>query len=74
MLNCSSGIRDGEGGGWGKIFRAFDKTTGEILWETELEAGATSAPMTYLHEGRQYVVLAIGGTKHPAEWVAFALP
>ena len=56
------------------MFRAFDKTTGEILWETELEAGATSAPMTYLHEGRQYVVLAIGGAEHSAEWVAFALP
>jgi len=38
------------------------------------EAGATSAPMTYLHEGRQYVVLAIGGTGHAAEWVAFGLP
>jgi quinoprotein glucose dehydrogenase len=67
------GIRGGEGGGWGNMFRAFDKTTGEVLWEVELEAGATSAPMTYLHEGRQYVVLAIGGTQHPAEWVAFAL-
>jgi quinoprotein glucose dehydrogenase len=68
------GVRYGDGGGFGNMFRAFDKATGEILWEVELEAGATSAPMTYLHEGRQYVVLAIGGTEHAAEFVAFGLP
>ena len=68
------GIRYGDGGGFGNMFRAFDKATGEVLWEVELEAGATGAPMTYLHEGRQYVVLAIGGTDHAAEFVAFALP
>jgi glucose dehydrogenase len=68
------GVRYGTGGGFGNMFRAFDKATGEILWEVELEAGATSAPMTYLHEGRQYIVLAIGGTKHAAEFVAFGLP
>jgi glucose dehydrogenase len=42
--------------------------------ETELEAGANGAPMTYLHAGKQYVVLAIGGQRHPAELVALGLP
>ncbi|MDX1384995.1 MAG: PQQ-binding-like beta-propeller repeat protein, partial [Thermoanaerobaculia bacterium] len=68
------GIRGAESGDWGNTFRAFDKATGEVLWETELAAGVTGAPMTYLHEGRQYVAVAIGGTSHAAEWVAFALP
>ena len=43
------------------------------LWEVELEAGATGAPMTYLHNGRQYIVFAIGSQQHTAEFVAFSL-
>ena len=58
----------------GKQFSAFDKRTGELLWTTDLEAGATGAPMTYMHRGKQYVVFAIGGQQHAAEFVAFALP
>jgi quinoprotein glucose dehydrogenase len=59
---------------WGRKFRAHDKTTGKVLWETELPAGTTGAPMTYVHKGKQYVVVAIGGRAHPPEWVAFGLP
>jgi glucose dehydrogenase len=61
-------------GGGGKKFRAFDKTTGAVVWETELPAGTTSAPMTYAVDGKQYVVVAIGGVRYPAEWIAFSLP
>jgi glucose dehydrogenase len=61
-------------GMWGKMFRAYDKSTGKILWETELPAGTTGAPMTYLHQGKQYIVVAIGGREHPGEWVALGLP
>ena len=60
--------------GGGKKIRAFDKTTGQVLWETALEAGSTGTLMTYLHKGKQYVVVAIGGIQHPAEFVAFSLP
>lgn len=65
------GVREGE---WGRMFRAFDKSSGEIVWETELPAGTTSAPMSYVHEGKQYIVVAIGGTDTPPEWIAFGLP
>ena len=61
-------------GGGGTKFRAYDKKTGQVVWETDLPAGTTGAPMTYLHRGTQYVVVAIGGTKHAAEFVAFARP
>lgn len=61
-------------GMWGKKFRAFDKSTGKVLWETELPAGTTGAPMTYVHKGQQYVLVAIGGRDSAAEWVAFSLP
>ena len=66
-------IRTPPGGG-GRKLRAFDKQTGEVLWETELDAGTTGVLMTYLHRGKQYLVAAIGGATHQPEFVAFALP
>ena len=59
---------------WGPTFRAYDKATGTVVWETELPAGTTGGPMTYLYEGRQYIVVPVGGRDRPAEWVALALP
>jgi quinoprotein glucose dehydrogenase len=61
-------------GGGGRKFRAFDKATGSVVWETEFPAGVTGAPMTYMHKGKQYIVVAIGSADHPAEFVALALP
>jgi quinoprotein glucose dehydrogenase len=55
---------------WGKAFRAYDKATGDVIWETELPTGVTGAPMTYMHEGRQFIVVPIGGRDDPPEWVA----
>lgn len=43
------------------MFRAFDKDTGEILWETELETSAFATPSTYEIDGKQYVALGVGG-------------
>ena len=59
---------------WGTTFRAYDKATGDVVWETELPSGTTGGPMTYLHEGKQYIVVAVGGSEHPAEYVALGLP
>jgi quinoprotein glucose dehydrogenase len=56
------------------IFRAFDKRTGEIEWEFEMPSKPTGAPMSYMHEGKQYIVVAVGTADHPAELVALALP
>ena len=53
---------------------ALDKATGETLWSIDLGVGQNGTPMTYLHEGKQYVVVAVGGTDYPAELVALALP
>lgn len=59
---------------WGTAFRAYDKSSGYVVWETELPAGTTGGPMTYLFEGRQYIVVPIGGRDAPPEWVALGLP
>ena len=60
------------------MMRAFDRRTGKVLWETALPAAAFATPCTYEVEGRQYVVVACGGTKlgtAPGDsYVAFALP
>jgi quinoprotein glucose dehydrogenase len=61
-------------GAGGRKFRAYDKATGQVLWETELSAGTTGAPMTYMFGGKQYVVVAIGSREHAAEYVALSLP
>ena len=53
--------------------RAFDKTDGKKIWERQLDKIPQGTPMTYLHEGRQYVVVAIGGSRQPAELVALRL-
>ena len=62
-----------------KKFRAFDKDTGELLWETTLPFAGNATPATYEVNGRQYVVIAAGGGKdvdapNGGVYVAFALP
>ncbi len=61
-----------------KKFRAFDKATGELLWETTLPFAGNASPITYMIDGRQYVAIAAGGGKDPRSssggvYVAFAL-
>ena len=59
----------------GRRFRAFDKATGTVLWETELPSGVTGAPMTYMFEGKQYILAAIGNREpQNAGFVALSLP
>ena len=57
-----------------RTFRAYDKGTGAQVWSTTMAAGTTGAPMTYMFAGKQYIVVAIGGVDHRAEYVAFSLP
>ncbi|NDD63568.1 MAG: pyrroloquinoline quinone-dependent dehydrogenase [Acidobacteria bacterium] len=58
-------------------FRAFDKKTGVLLWETTLPAGGNATPATYQVRGKQYVVIAAGGGKSGSisggKYVAFGL-
>ncbi|WP_291217802.1 membrane-bound PQQ-dependent dehydrogenase, glucose/quinate/shikimate family [Hydrogenophaga sp.] len=61
------------------FLRAFDTRTGKLLWEARLPAGGQASPMTYMHEGRQYVAIAAGGharlkTTLGDHLVVYALP
>jgi quinoprotein glucose dehydrogenase len=67
------------GGTPDEMFRAFDTSTGEILWEFKLPYGGYAVPAVYEVGGRQFVVIAAGGANRlgtPAgdAYVAFALP
>ena len=67
------------GGTMDERFRAFDKETGKILWEYQLDAGGYATPCTYMVNGKQFVVIAAGGggklgTKSGDSFIAFALP
>ena len=59
-------------------FRAFDKSTGALLWETKLPFSGNATPATYEVNGRQYVVIAASGGKSREPkggvYVAFSLP
>ncbi|HEX3878027.1 MAG TPA: pyrroloquinoline quinone-dependent dehydrogenase, partial [Bryobacteraceae bacterium] len=61
-----------------KKFRAFDKSTGKLLWETVLPAAGNATPSVYELDGREYVAIVCGGGKNGApsgsSIVAFALP
>jgi quinoprotein glucose dehydrogenase len=74
MLFIGEGSDAMFGGTGGKKFRAYDKTTGAVIWETDLPAGTTGAPMAYMFRGKQYIVVPIGGKDYTAEWIAFGLP
>lgn len=65
-----AGTKDGK-------FRAYDKQNGELIWETKLPAAGFATPSTYEVNGKQFIVIACGGTKLGAakgeSYVAFAL-
>jgi quinoprotein glucose dehydrogenase len=64
----------GEGRGGDPWFHAVDKRTGREIARIALPATTNTAPMTYLHQGRQYIVLPVAGPGVEAELVALALP
>ncbi|RXK52145.1 pyrroloquinoline quinone-dependent dehydrogenase [Aquirufa rosea] len=59
-------------------FRAYESKTGKLVWETTLPAAGFATPSTYMVKGKQFIVIACGGTKLGTpknnQYVAFALP
>lgn len=64
----------GEGRGGDRYFHALDKATGTEIGKVRLPAQTNTAPMTFMHNGRQYIVAAIAGAENTAELVALTLP
>jgi quinoprotein glucose dehydrogenase len=56
------------------MLRAYDKKTGEEKGAVFMPAPQSGSPMTYMLDGQQYLVVAIGGGNVSAELLAFRLP
>jgi quinoprotein glucose dehydrogenase len=58
----------------GAMLRAYDKQTGAEVGAVWMPAQQSGNPMTYMLDGRQYIIVAIGGGVYSSEYIAFALP
>ena len=58
----------------GAMLRAYDKATGKDVGAVYMPAPQTGSPMTYMANGKQYIVLAISGGAYSGELLAFRLP
>ena len=58
----------------GAMLRAYDKETGNEIGGVYMPAPQSGSPMTYLFNGRQYIVVAVSGGNYPGELLAFRLP
>src|SRR5207247_3438166 len=58
----------------GAMLRAYDKQTGRQVGAVWMPAPQSGSPMTYMADGRQYIVVAISGGNYSGEYIAFALP
>jgi quinoprotein glucose dehydrogenase len=56
------------------LLRAYDKATGNDAGAVFMPNGQTGSPMTYMANGKQYIVIAIGGPGYPGELLAYSLP
>jgi quinoprotein glucose dehydrogenase len=58
----------------GAMLRAYDKATGADAGAVYMPAPQTGSPMTYMLNGKQYIVVAVSGGSYPGELLAFKLP
>lgn len=58
----------------GAMLRAYDKMTGKEVGAVKLPAPQSGSPMTYVLNGKQYIVVAVSGLNFNPEYIAFAAP
>jgi quinoprotein glucose dehydrogenase len=58
----------------GAMLRAYDKATGKQVGAVWMPAQQSGSPMTYIYNGRQYIVVAVSGGAYSGEYIAYALP
>ncbi len=73
LVFLGEGIPQSVPGSGGRKFRAFDKATGEVVYETTLDGSVTGVPMTYAWEGKQYLIVPIGYPGRPGEFLALTV-
>jgi len=73
LIAGEGGVHSNEAGQRVALLRAYDKRTGEDVGAVEMPNKQTGSPMTYMLDGKQYIVLAVSGSDG-AEIIAYALP
>jgi quinoprotein glucose dehydrogenase len=79
VLTTKSLVIAGEGGmattakGPGAMLRAYNKATGEEVGAVYMPAPQTGSPMTYLHNGQQYITVSVSAPGFPGELIAYRL-
>jgi quinoprotein glucose dehydrogenase len=58
----------------GAMLRAYDKATGKEVGAVYIPAPQSGSPMTYMVDGKQYIVVAVSGGPYSGEYIAFGLP
>jgi len=75
VIAGDGGVHTNAKGETAALFRAYDKDTGaDIPGEVFMPAKQTGSPMTYMFNGKQYIVVAVGGGLAGSELIAYALP
>jgi quinoprotein glucose dehydrogenase len=81
ILTTKTLVIAGEGGAFttpngqrGAMLRAYDKASGKEVGAVYMAGAQTGSPMTYMLNGRQYIVVGMSGAVMPGELVAYALP
>ena len=74
VISGEGGVFTTPSGTRGAMLRAYDKATGQERGAVPIPSAQTGSPMTYMLDGTQYLVLAVGGSNYQGELIAFALP
>jgi len=74
VIAGEAGLAINENGIRGAKLRAYDKATGKDAGDVYLHAPQSGSPMTYIANGKQYIVVALSGGNYPGEFIPFRLP
>jgi quinoprotein glucose dehydrogenase len=74
VISGEAGFGPTPNGARGAMLRAYDKATGKEVGAVYLPAPQTGSPMTYMMNGRQYLVVAVSGAGYSGELIAFRVP
>ncbi len=74
LVSGEAGFGPTSTGARGAMLRAYDKATGKEVGAVYMPAPQTGSPMTYMLNGKQYIVVAVSGAGFPGELVAYRLP
>ncbi len=74
VISGEKGVATQPDGRRGALLRAYDKATGKDAGAVYMSTQQSGGPMTYLHNGKQYIVVAISGPGYSGEYVAYKLP